>query len=149
MAFVQGSGSSHGIYKGNKRPNQKECVLIIDHKTGEFRLEKLSSTIQLKKTRYPHLLFQFLTPFTRNKNYLDHNLDCDLDRDPEYVSFTWNIHCSQQQSASHCCSLTLFSHCYIAVYLISGLKLSRSQSRSSFTRYNLSRSRSLSRSRYE
>ena len=29
--------------------------------------------------------------------------------------FTWDIHCPIQQSASHFCSL--FSHCYIAIYL--------------------------------
>ena len=39
------------------------------------------------------------------------------------------IHCSIQQSTSHCCSL--FCHWYIAIYLISGLKLSRSRSQSS------------------
>ena len=43
--------------------------------------------------------------------------------------FTRGIHCSIQQSASHCCSL--FSHCYIAIHVISGFKLSRSRSRSS------------------
>jgi len=45
----QGSGST--VYKGNNRPLQKECVLIIDHSTGDITLEKLSSTVQLKKTR--------------------------------------------------------------------------------------------------
>ena len=43
--------------------------------------------------------------------------------------FTRYIHCSIQQSASHCYSLS--SRCYIAILLISGLKLSRSQSKSS------------------
>ena len=38
--------------------------------------------------------------------------------------FTQDIHCSLIQRASHCCSL--FSHCYITIHLISGLKLSRS-----------------------
>ena len=45
--------------------------------------------------------------------------------------------CSIQQIASNCCSL--FSHCYIAMHLISGLKLSRS---SVYTGKNRSRSRS-------
>ena len=40
------------MYKGNKRQFQKECVLIVDPVTGEFTLEKLASSIQLKKTRY-------------------------------------------------------------------------------------------------
>uniref|UniRef100_A0A3B3STZ9 ELL associated factor 1 n=1 Tax=Paramormyrops kingsleyae TaxID=1676925 RepID=A0A3B3STZ9_9TELE len=39
------------VFKGNKRPYQKDCVLIINHDTGEFMLEKLSSSIQVKKTR--------------------------------------------------------------------------------------------------
>lgn len=40
------------VFKGNKRPYQKDCVLIINHDTGEFVLEKLSSSIQVKKTRF-------------------------------------------------------------------------------------------------
>uniref|UniRef100_A0A8C0LYS9 ELL associated factor 1 n=1 Tax=Canis lupus dingo TaxID=286419 RepID=A0A8C0LYS9_CANLU len=39
------------VFKGNKRPYQKDCVLIINHDTGEYVLEKLSSSIQVKKTR--------------------------------------------------------------------------------------------------
>ncbi|XP_008046108.1 ELL-associated factor 1 [Carlito syrichta] len=39
------------VFKGNKRPYQKDCVLIINHDTGECVLEKLSSSIQVKKTR--------------------------------------------------------------------------------------------------
>jgi len=59
--ILQGAGTTHTVYKGNKRPSQKECVLIIDHTTGEMTLEKLANTIQLKKTRqvthiYGHLL---------------------------------------------------------------------------------------------
>ena len=42
---------------------------------------------------------------------------------------TRDIYCSIQQSTSHCCSL--FNHCYIAIHLTYGLKLSRSRSRSS------------------
>lgn len=29
----------------------KECILIVNHDTGEYRLEKLSSNIAVKKTR--------------------------------------------------------------------------------------------------
>jgi len=39
------------IYKGNKKPAQKECVLIIDHETGEVTLEKIESVMMVKKTR--------------------------------------------------------------------------------------------------
>ncbi|KAK2184758.1 hypothetical protein NP493_254g03040 [Ridgeia piscesae] len=51
VPHVEGAGTTHTVYKGNKRPSQKECVLIIDHTTGEMTLEKLANTIQLKKTR--------------------------------------------------------------------------------------------------
>ena len=64
------------------------------------------------------------TQFTQSKKYLDSNLD----RDSEDVS-VYKGHLLFNTSASHCCSL--FSHCYIAIHLISGLKLSRSGSRSS------------------
>ena len=50
--------------------------------------------------------------------------------------FTWDIHCSIQQSASNCCSL--FNHCYLAIHLITGLKLSRSLSRLSVYMYTIS-----------
>ena len=42
---------------------------------------------------------------------------------------TCDNHCSLQQSASHCCSL--FSHCYIAIHLLYGLKSPRLCSKSS------------------
>lgn len=29
----------------------KECILIVNHDTGEYRLEKLNSNIAVKKTR--------------------------------------------------------------------------------------------------
>lgn len=48
----QGSTPPMTVFKGNKRPYQKDCVLIINHDTGEYVLEKLSSSIQVKKTRY-------------------------------------------------------------------------------------------------
>lgn len=44
-------GSAHTVFRGSKKPYQKECVLIIDHTTGEICLEKLNCNIQLKKTR--------------------------------------------------------------------------------------------------
>jgi len=51
VPHVEGSGTSHTIFKGPRKPYTKECVLIIDHATGEIVLEKLSSNVQLKKTR--------------------------------------------------------------------------------------------------
>lgn len=39
------------VFRGPKKPYTKECVLIIDHNTGEITLERLSHNIQLKKTR--------------------------------------------------------------------------------------------------
>ena len=51
VPHVEGAGTTHTVYKGNKRETPKECILIIDHKTGTFTLEKLSNNIMLKKTR--------------------------------------------------------------------------------------------------
>lgn len=51
------------VFKGNKRPYQKDCVLIINHDTGEYVLEKLSSSIQVKKTRYVNHQIQRDVPF--------------------------------------------------------------------------------------
>ncbi|XP_071957284.1 ELL-associated factor 2-like [Antedon mediterranea] len=47
----EGSVTSHTLYQGSKVPNPKECVLIFDHATGQFTLERLSSSITVKKQR--------------------------------------------------------------------------------------------------
>lgn len=47
-----GTGTAQtSVFRGPKKPYTKECVLIIDHNTGEITLERLSHNIQLKKTR--------------------------------------------------------------------------------------------------
>lgn len=51
LPHIPGSTPPMTVFKGNKRPYQKDCVLIINHDTGQFMLEKLSSSIQVKKTR--------------------------------------------------------------------------------------------------
>lgn len=51
LPHIPGSTPPMTVFKGNKRPYQKDCVLIINHDTGEYILEKLSSSIQVKKTR--------------------------------------------------------------------------------------------------
>ncbi|XP_014673862.1 PREDICTED: ELL-associated factor 1-like [Priapulus caudatus] len=51
VPHVEGAGTNRTVYKGFKKPCHKECILIIDHATGEIKLEKLGSNIQLKKTR--------------------------------------------------------------------------------------------------
>lgn len=51
VPHLDGAGTPHTVFKGSQRPYQKECVLIIDRLTGEITLEKLSSNIQVKKTR--------------------------------------------------------------------------------------------------
>lgn len=51
VPHVEGSGKTHTVYKGNKKPVSKECVLIIDHETGTFTLERLSNNVTVKKTR--------------------------------------------------------------------------------------------------
>ncbi|XP_076837991.1 ELL-associated factor 1 [Brachyhypopomus gauderio] len=51
LPHIPGSTPPMTVFKGNKRPYQKDCVLIINHDTGECILEKLCSSIQVKKTR--------------------------------------------------------------------------------------------------
>ncbi|KAK0089692.1 hypothetical protein PV325_006115 [Microctonus aethiopoides] len=51
VPHLDGAGIPHTIFKGSHRPYSKECVLIIDRVTGEITLERLSSNIQVKKTR--------------------------------------------------------------------------------------------------
>ncbi|XP_075037276.1 ELL-associated factor 2 isoform X2 [Mixophyes fleayi] len=48
---LEGSTTPVTVFKGSKRPYLRECILIVNHDTGECRLEKLSSNISVKKTR--------------------------------------------------------------------------------------------------
>lgn len=48
---LEGSSAPVTVFKGSKRPYMKECILIVNHDTGEYRLEKLNSNITVKKTR--------------------------------------------------------------------------------------------------
>ncbi|XP_003742232.1 ELL-associated factor 2 [Galendromus occidentalis] len=43
--------TSSTTFRGSQRQYQKECVLIIDQRTGQLTLERLSCNVQLKKTR--------------------------------------------------------------------------------------------------
>uniref|UniRef100_F7BBE5 Transcription elongation factor Eaf N-terminal domain-containing protein n=1 Tax=Ciona intestinalis TaxID=7719 RepID=F7BBE5_CIOIN len=51
------SQGSQSVYKGSKKPVQKECVLIYDPTSGSFTLERITSQIQVKKTRSPNQLY--------------------------------------------------------------------------------------------
>lgn len=44
-------GPSSTNFKGPLKPCQKDCVLIYDHRSGEFTLEKLTSNINVKIQR--------------------------------------------------------------------------------------------------
>lgn len=33
---VEGSGTSCTVFQGSKKPHLKECVLVIDHETGNI-----------------------------------------------------------------------------------------------------------------
>ena len=49
---ADGSGhSNEKVFKGSRKPYLKECVLVIDHDTGEITLERLSQNFTVKKTR--------------------------------------------------------------------------------------------------
>ncbi|XP_050674176.1 ell-associated factor Eaf [Leptidea sinapis] len=65
VPHLDGAGVPQTVFKGSQRPYTKECVLIIDRVTGEITLEKLSSNIQVKKTRQESAVKQRpLTPIT-------------------------------------------------------------------------------------
>ncbi|XP_012278179.1 ell-associated factor Eaf [Orussus abietinus] len=69
VPHLDGAGIPHTVFKGSQRPYHKECVLIIDRVTGEITLEKLSSNIQVKKTRAETKTQSFLTvPSSNNGN---------------------------------------------------------------------------------
>lgn len=51
VPHLDGAGTSQTVFKGSQKPYQKECVLIFDPVTGQITLEKLTSNIQVKKTR--------------------------------------------------------------------------------------------------
>ncbi|KAL1123365.1 hypothetical protein AAG570_002450 [Ranatra chinensis] len=51
VTHLDTGGTPQTVFKGSQRPYHKECVLIIDRTTGEITLEKLTTNIQLKKTR--------------------------------------------------------------------------------------------------
>lgn len=48
---IENKGPDSTVFGGSKKPYQKECVLIFDHRTGEFTLERLSCNIQVKRQR--------------------------------------------------------------------------------------------------
>jgi ELL-associated factor len=53
VPHCDGAGTAQtSVFRGPKKSYTKECVLIIDHNTGEITLERLSHNIQLKKTRF-------------------------------------------------------------------------------------------------
>ncbi|KIH51161.1 hypothetical protein ANCDUO_18755 [Ancylostoma duodenale] len=49
---VPTDGENMTVFKGSKKEAKaKECLLFVDKKTGKLRLEKISSNINVKKTR--------------------------------------------------------------------------------------------------
>ncbi|XP_064102302.1 ELL-associated factor 1-like [Macrobrachium nipponense] len=51
VPHVEGAGTSQTVFKGNHKPVARECVLIIDHSTGEVVLERISQLVTVKTTR--------------------------------------------------------------------------------------------------
>ncbi|XP_023230644.1 ELL-associated factor 2-like [Centruroides sculpturatus] len=73
VPHIEGSGTSQTVFKGSKKPYLKECVLIVDHATGEITLERLSQNINLKKTRAEgssKILTRPITPTEHNSKKL-------------------------------------------------------------------------------
>ncbi|KAL6730628.1 hypothetical protein Aduo_001584 [Ancylostoma duodenale] len=59
---VPTDGENMTVFKGSKKEAKaKECLLFVDKKTGKLRLEKISSNINVKKTRLVTLLKIFST----------------------------------------------------------------------------------------
>lgn len=50
------------VFLGSRKPHLKECVLVFDHDTGDFTLERLTNNIVVKKTRAEGILL-FLIDF--------------------------------------------------------------------------------------
>ncbi|MDK0812216.1 ELL-associated factor, partial [Clostridium perfringens] len=49
---VPTEGDNLTVFRGSKKDAKpKECLLFFDKKTGIVRLEKINSTLQVKKTR--------------------------------------------------------------------------------------------------
>lgn len=52
MPNLEGSGTGReSVYQGMRKPHQKECVLIFNPETGELVLEKLNTSMIVKKAR--------------------------------------------------------------------------------------------------
>lgn len=52
MPNLEGSGTGReSVYQGMRKPHQKECVLIFNPDTGELVLEKLNTSMIVKKAR--------------------------------------------------------------------------------------------------
>lgn len=60
VPHVEGAGTAQTVFKGNHKPVAKECILIIDHTTGEIVLERISQAIIVKTTRYLYVFFRYL-----------------------------------------------------------------------------------------
>ncbi|KAG8229515.1 hypothetical protein J437_LFUL004921 [Ladona fulva] len=78
VPHLDGAGTPHTVFRGNRKEYTKECVLIIDRNTGEITLEKLSYNIQVKKTshgRYYYYEIIYLRNFLRtvdNRNIVNY-----------------------------------------------------------------------------
>lgn len=51
VPHIEGSSTKQTVYCGSKQPSQKDFALIVNHKTGEFVLERLTCKLNLKRTR--------------------------------------------------------------------------------------------------
>ena len=95
FTLVQGSGTTHTVFKGNKKPTAKECVLIIDHETGTYTLEKLDQNVLLKKTRFGAVFPLFIAA---SLMHVRQNIKTDVSvkgfwiPDLQYSVFHWYIH---------------------------------------------------------
>lgn len=85
VPHCDGAGATQtSVFRGPKKSYAKECVLIIDHNTGEITLERLSHNIQLKKTR----LSVYFISITINLNIFCEEWRVSANQMPHYPQMT-------------------------------------------------------------
>ena len=57
---MPGENNKSTIFRGSKKPirSDKDCLLVFNHETKQLRLEKVSSNINVKKTRLVNIILK-------------------------------------------------------------------------------------------
>uniref|UniRef100_A0A8C6U7C9 ELL associated factor 2 n=1 Tax=Neogobius melanostomus TaxID=47308 RepID=A0A8C6U7C9_9GOBI len=65
---LEGSSAPVTVFKGSKRPYMKECILIVNHDTGEYRLENSTVTSAEGSSKIQSRLEQQTSRLTQMRN---------------------------------------------------------------------------------